>query len=445
MVNDSSKSTGLVSLVSERLQSALCILASRWLDEPAADLQRVVRMTDAGSSSITIEPYQGTQSLLTFRKQVADEKILDSLERAIHEHQPALLGWVKHSHENTRIQDVFALTAALLREVLRQRKAADSFDNAVAYVIAQLDELLETGCATRETVTALSGLQLPDETDQIQIEDDLQLRRLTTEEMSNIRSGDVVWDVPSDMPHRFVTTAIVQTRAENVSVTAAHVEFNPDFAAALYQQEQMARVLAALHILKTGGVCLEASYITIHPAILPGMSGLRSVWRVVNPFSFMELTVNDVERFVEIHKSLAANRRDAIEIATLRLHDAETRTSPVDALLDAVIGLEVLLNPNDRSELAFRVALNYAFLGNENERRYRYENVRDIQVTRNRLVHGGINLKSKDAAKIHEDAALAKFCLRDTIVKFLTDQSLSGNKKLDADFWLDRVLPPTAS
>ena len=106
-----------------------------------------------------------------------------------------------------------------------------------------------------------------------------------------------------------------------------------------------------------------------------------------------------------------------------------------------MIGLEVLLNPNDRSELAFRVALNYAFLAPPAERRKRYESVRDIQQSRNRVVHGGLNLKSKDAHLLHEHAERAKVCLRDAIVRFLTDESLVRSPKLDADFWLDRVLP----
>jgi hypothetical protein len=113
-------------------------------------------------------------------------------------------------------------------------------------------------------------------------------------------------------------------------------------------------------------------------------------------------------------------------------------------LLDTVIGLEVLLNPNDYAELSFRVALNYAYLGSTAERRNRYENIRDIQKTRNRVVHGGLNLRSRDAAVIHEHAGLAKQCLRDSVTRFLTDEDFTGGGKLDTDFWLDRVIPPNA-
>ncbi|MBA4212700.1 MAG: hypothetical protein C0449_06390 [Polaromonas sp.] len=99
----------------------------------------------------------------------------------------------------------------------------------------------------------------------------------------------------------------------------------------------------------------------------------------------------------------------------------------------------------DSSELAFRVALNYAFLAPPEHRRERYERVRLLQKTRNRVVHGGLNLQSADATTIHEHADLAKACLRDVLKSFLLDGSLKGNKKLDADFWLDRVFPVIAS
>ena len=174
------------------------------------------------------------------------------------------------------------------------------------------------------------------------------------------------------------------------------------------------------------------------------MSGHSSAPLVVNPFSFMELSQGDIDSFIQLYKALAETRRDELNIAAARLLDAESRFSPVDALLDAVIGLEVLLNPNVRSELSFRVALNYAYLGPAAERRKRYENVRDVQLTRNRVVHGGLNLRSKDAPRLHEHAELAKVCLRDSVVRFLTERSLRGTQKLDADFWLDRVLPPHA-
>jgi hypothetical protein len=241
---------------------------------------------------------------------------------------------------------------------------------------------------------------------------------------------------------RYVTAAVISETPISICLSINNEDSVPDFSSHQVHQERINNILAALHILKSGRVGVLASFTTIRPTILPNMSGQSSAPLVVNPFSFMELTQEDVGRFVTLYKALAETQRDELNIAAARLLDAESRLSPVDALLDAVIGLEVLLNPNDRSELSFRVALNYAYLAPLRERRKRYENVRDVQVTRNRVVHGGLNQKSKDAARLHEHAELAKVCLRDAVERFLTDKELKGPRKLDADFWLDKVLPP---
>lgn len=443
--NSVSKSTGLVEIVRQQLEAALRVLVPQWQSEPASDWKRVVRPTGEGSFSISIEPYQGVQSWISFRKKMFGAEILNSLEKVIHEQQPELLGYVRHPGGSQMIQDVFGLTTSLCRAALRYVEASLSIEDAIKCVISELDLLLATGSATREVLTALSGLRLPDGIDRIELGEDLRLRRLTGDEISDLGSNDISSESRHDLTSRFVTTALVSTRENRVTLSVSYEDFTPDFAVLQNHQDQIDAVLCALHILKSGRVGVVASFTTIRPTILPSMSGQSSAPLIVNPFSFMELTLAEVEMFVGLYKALVSNRRDELKIAATRLLDAESRLSPVDALLDAVIGLEVLLNPNERAELSFRVALNYAYLGNPNDRRSRYESVRDIQVTRNRVVHGGLNLNSKDAAKIHEHATLAKACLRDSVTRFLTDESLSGTAKLDADFWLDRVLPPIAT
>ena len=342
------------------------------------------------------------------------------------------------------IQDVFVLTTSFCQAILRYVETQLSVEDAIKRVIAELDLVLATGSATQEVMTALSGLRLPDGTDRIELGGNRWLRRLTASEISDLGSNDISSESRHDIASRFVTTALVSTRAIQVTLSEMYEEFTPDLALFQENQDMIDAVLCALHVLKTGRVGVVASFTTIRPTILPNMSGHSSAPLVVNPFAFMELSREDVETFVALYKELVSNKRDELKIAAARLLDAESRLSPVDSLLDAVIGLEVLLNPNDYAELSFRVALNYAYLGNPNDRRNRYENVRDVQKTRNRVVHGGLNLRSKDAAQIHEHADLAKKCLRDSVTRFLTDGALSGNAKLDTDFWLDRVLPPNA-
>jgi hypothetical protein len=340
------------------------------------------------------------------------------------------------------IQDAFALTATFCQAALRYFEKLEAIDLSIDLVLSELEYLIASGTATEVILTALSGLKLPDEIDEVNLASGLCIRRLTENELSEIGSNDVSSESRYDITSKFVTTALVSTRQVSLALSEAPRDFTPDFSHLQEQQDNVNAVLSALHLLKSGRVGVVASFTTMHPTILPNMSGSSSAPLVVNPFAFMELNVVEVEKLRTIYKSLVRNERDEVKIAAARLLDAETRLSPVDSLLDSVIGLEVMLNPNDRDELAFRVALNYAFLGRESERRGRFDSIRDIQKTRNRVVHGGLNLQSKDAVLIHESAEKGKACLRDTVMRFLEDEKLTGNRKLNADFWLDRVIPP---
>lgn len=433
---------GLVLDVKQRLTATISKMVPEWLAEPPADWKRVPRPTGVGSFSINIEPYQGVQSWISFRKKWVGIADLDLLDKLLREQQPELLGYVCHDSGSQLIQDCFALCSCLSREAAQRIPQHSSIDAAVSSVVSDLEKVLTTRSGEREILTVLTGLKLPEGLERIDLDNGLYIRLLTADEIADLGSNDISSESRYDLTSRFVTAAVIAEKPISIRLTQSYENFAPDFSDAQNHQEQMGNILGALHIVKSGRVGVLASFTKIRPTILPNMSGHSSAPLVVNPFSFMELTQEDVDRFVCLYKSLAITQRDELNIAAARLLDAESRISPVDALLDAVIGLEVLLNPNDRSELSFRVALNYAYLAPATERRKRYESVRDVQQSRNRVVHGGLNLRSKDAPRLHEHAELAKVCLRDTIVRFLTDKSLVGSRKLDADFWLDRVLPP---
>lgn len=435
-------SSGLAPDVRQRLITTLAKMVPEWLAEPVADWKRVPRPTGVGSFSINIEPYQGVQSWISFRKKYVGAGELESLDKLLREQQPELLGYVIHDGGSQFIQDCFALCSCLSREAARRISETVPTDAAILSVVSDLDNLLTTRSAEREVLTLLTGLKLPEGVERISLDNGLYIRLLTADEIAELGSNDISSESRYDLTSRFVTAAVISETPISLWLSPQHENSAPDFSSHQAHQEQISNILGALHVLKSGRVGVLASFTTIRPTILPNMSGHSSAPLVVNPFSFMELTQEDVDRFVTLYAALAETRRNELNIAAARLLDAESRLSPVDALLDAVIGLEVLLNPNDRSELSFRVALNYAYLAPTRERRRRYENVRDVQVTRNRVVHGGLNLKSKDAPRLHEHAELAKVCLRDAVVRFLTDKELKGTQKLDADFWLDKVLPP---
>lgn len=422
--------------------SATCLLQELfplWLAEQPADWKRVVRPQGSGTFSISIEPYRGIRTWIIFQRKVEGAASLKDFQAVVMEGQPELLGCVSVPGRSQKIQDATSLATCWCREAERHVANGVLMSDAIGKVLDDLHTALASWRVKQQVRTPLSGLTLPTDVEEIELTDGFSVRKLSDEEISELGSHDVTSLDQHDVISRSVSTAAFIEEDVPFRLT-------PDYSEPIAQtdlqqrnQEQLSTLLSALHVLREGRVGVIASFFDVGPLVLPGLGGHSTAPLVRHPFASMSLTNEDIPKLFEVHSRLTANE---VRIACVRLMDAEHRMSPVDALLDAVIGLEALLNPNDSSELSFRVALNYAFLGTAEVRRVRFEKIRDIQKVRNRVVHGGLNLQSKDAPLIHEQAAIAKACLRDSIQSFLFDNSLSGNRKLDADFWLNRVLPP---
>lgn len=433
---------GLSPPVRVEALSALTELVPLWLSENSLDLKRVVRPQGGGQFSINIEAYHGVQTWISFRKKLEGRESLQRIESTIREHQPELLGYIRSPSHSWLIQDALGLVICWCQAAAQYVKNGASVDASISRVLRELDAMLSSRRAIHELITPLTGLNLPEDLDSLSLGDRVVLRKLTPEELSDLGSNDVSSTNHHDILSLSVSTALVVTHDVELSLTTQYPETPPDVMFQQKLQEQLDSVLCSLHLLKEGRVGVVASFTTLKPSVLPNMGGYSTSPLVRHPFASMQLSREDIEPLIAVYGKLATNHRDEVRIGAARLLDAEHRLSPVDALLDAVIGLEVLLNPMDYAELSFRVALNYSYLTGESERRQRYEHVRDIQKTRNKVVHGGLNLRSKDAPIIHVHAVLAKACLRDALRRFLSEPTFEGNSKLDVDFWLDRLIPP---
>jgi len=316
-----------------------------------------------------------------------------------------------------------------------------SLPTAIENLLANLERLLDERVLTHHATTSLAGVKLEGIDFPIPIDRGVTLRQLSENELVELGAQDITFGQPHDLLSHSVSCCIDYQSPCGFTLEPDHPQTLVVSDVIQEASNRTTNILRALHVLKPGRAGIFLTQTEFTPKLLPYLSG-GSNWPLNRPtYASLDLLASEVERFLEVERALLDATRHELRIAADRLVDAENRLSPVDALLDAVIGLEVVLNPMDSSELAFRVALNYAFLAPPELRRERYDRVRLLQKTRNRVVHGGLNLQSADAATIHEHASLAKACLRDVLQSFLLDGSLKGNKKLDADFWLDRVLP----
>jgi hypothetical protein len=414
-----------------------------WLAEAPTDLKRVVRRTGPGSFSIDIEPYRGSRTRLAFdRKLSAHQDAINKLEATIRRHQPELLGYLALPGQTQLIRDAKSLVTAWCLTTAKYISSATTQDAAIERLLAEVDAVLNTRRLEQTVTTALKGLQLPPEVHPLTLPNGLLLRALTDDELSDLASHDVIFGNRPDIISQSVGSCLSAVEDVPFEMQKENTPAVLPRTVAEKAQERVSSALSALHLTKEGGVRILSTVYSLKPEVFPNLGG-QSQWPLLSPsFPLMVLTEADLKELAVVHERLLQSTRDEVNISANRLVEAENRFSPVDALLDATIGLEVLLNPMDSGELSFRVALNYALLGAPEERRARFDRLRSVQKVRNRVVHGGLNLTSPDASTIHEHAQLAKASLRDALKSFLFDPSLRGSRRLDAEFWLDRLLPP---
>lgn len=431
----------LAPQVQQAAADALLELLPTWLAQPASDYRRVFRPTGPGNYSIAIEPYRGSMTWIGFLRHLESSTAIPRLKAAIATFQPELASHLVVPGGTMHLGDTNALVTTWCTALESELGPSGDIASAVHALLVRFSSLLDARTLTHRITTAIAGLRLPSHEFQINLDDRVIMRAMTADELVELSSHDITFGRDEDIMSHSVSSCLVFERASPFSL-----ERTPPQNLLASDAEQEARdcttdVLRALHILKSGRAGIFKTSSELMPRLLPNL-GRGSSWPLYRPpFASLELVDQDIALFVELLRALRANVRDEIRIAADRLVDAESRLSPVDSLLDAAIGLEVLLNPMDSTELAFRVALNYAYLSAPETRRERYDRVRAVQKTRNRVVHGGLNLASPEAQLVHQHAELAKATLRDSIHSFLRDSTLGGNRKLDAEFWLDRILP----
>lgn len=423
-----------------RSAASACILDlyPKWISQTLIDQRRTVRPQSDGSSTINIECYRGASTIGSFHAIAKQSNCICKLADAISEYEPRLLGYMSMPGSSSKME-VERLIIGWLKFIETHHSKSD-LQVAITETLNNFSTIFYSQRIPARIVTTLSGLSLPDETNAIQLEENLILRKLTTEELIELSSHDILSPSIHDHIAHGITTCIEKLIEIPVRFGS---DSNPLPRQDVDMQEEILNLLVSLHILKPGSadVFLTLKYMDI-AAIDPGGSEFSyPIYR--NPSASFDFNASDLEEFLSLYKATRECTRSEVIIAAGRLLDSEHRPSAVDALLDSVIGLEVLLNPSDVGELSFRVALNYAYLGELQQRRRRYELLKSVQITRNKVVHGGLNMNSANSHLITEHAEIGRNCLRDALKHFLFDASLKDGPKLSAGFWLDRILPPT--
>jgi hypothetical protein len=429
--------------VKTQIKKSLTTIFPIWSSQELVDNKRVFIPQGPGTYTMDIQKHRGLTASTTFMMLMWKHADALVLKKTIQDHQPELMGQLFIPGQSWSLNDIGQLIACWCNYISTELRGAKFNPSIIDKLLLDVESVLTKKTVQREIFSPIDGVRFSGQKNQIDFGNGLKLRKLTDDEKSDLLSEDILFSTGRGNTFRHVESVIVQTGTIPVDIRL--IEENQLPQTPKFNHEETYRgvrnAVASIHILKSGHLRLIESRHRFRPNIFPHFDGYATTNSFMREtFGYIDLDDDDLEKLAKIYQGYSSNQNDQLKISIGRLSDAENRISNVDVLLDSIIGLEVLLNPMDNAELSFRVALNYAFLGAPPERKKRYYLLKAIQAVRNRIVHGGLNTTSKDADLIHSNATLCKECLREVVMNFLMDENLQIKKKLDAEFWIERIL-----
>lgn len=399
-------------------------------------------MTGPGTYQLEVRPYQGIQGWIAFKREFESNPLVGELEAALATDCPELLksahvtgaGWVG-------VHGAFPLICALCAKSDEYVAAGLSHADAVRAVVNQLSEVVATEVLQVEVISMLGAFMLPNGIDEIDF-GDVVLRRITQHHIEKYASNDIT-DLPKyDVIDQHVTTALFIEREARLSFEQNFTQSNQDgMDWHTSVQTVHDNIFDSFFLLKQGHFHIVATHHTYEPLSLPGMSASTSIHRAPQVVGFYMLEPQEIDEVKRLYEAVKTIDSIRLRQAITRLRFSEGRAHAADALVDAMVGFEAILNPMDDRELSFRIALNYAFLFPEALRREKFDELSRIQKLRNRIVHGGMRADDrKQMEELAEVLQLAKEGLRSCIKMLLFELKIGNEQKLDASFWLDRVM-----
>lgn len=357
--------------------------------------------------------------------------------------QPELSGWIGTAHHG-RALDFGNVVTHLIAQA--QGGCDDRPGDTLDDLLDELDTMLRTRSVGFSIVEPLQGVHAEPFSEELAFGADVVLRCLTGTEVEDFLSHDATVQRMAPLfggllvalEAKFESPLLLDVREMD---TAARSDALGDSLGVLDS------ALCALHCFKAGSAGVLYQAIRSHQRALPGLDGTRllpPLSSLATHYTLEHAELDDLERFAQ---RFCASQLPELRLAASRLRDAELRPWPRDAIADAFVGIEALLNPSGAGELSFRIAMNYATLGLEDDSYTRYRGLRDLYKVRSKIVHGAREADTYpvDGAYLAQGdiASKAKTVLRDVIKHIVSCPDLRDRSSLDDAVWEARLFPRT--
>jgi hypothetical protein len=276
------------------------------------------------------------------------------------------------------------------------------------------------------TVTELSPLMNVEmESNQIQIDDNVWLRQLSTNELEEWFNVETLL-TPQPLP----TYELLELKSaiEIVYQQKRHSAFGSAGA-----REKVSRLLTAMRLLTDASPRLAFTKTRTSSFLTSGF-GTRWTPSVLRHGPLAKIDKSQESGLVELYRKLGSGPNlTRIGLAVARWNSAADRLTEEDKLIDYWIALESLFVPDTTQELSYRTALRIAaFLGSNGiERKQIYEQMKESYRLRSEIVHGSIRKRKRKIGST-ELISLSRSYLRQALLKTLESSHRFDPSKLEA-------------
>lgn len=267
------------------------------------------------------------------------------------------------------------------------------------------------------TVTELSPLMRVEiESRQIDVDNNLQLRQLSTDEIEGWLNPPIPGVQFSLQPLTFHELIDLQSAIE---VCYQQKRFAP-FGSSADAHDKVSRLLTAMRLLTDASPSVAFTEMQTSGFFNQGF-GSYSVFRVLRLGGSAKIKKSEESGLVELYGRLKSSPcLTKMGLSLARWNSAGDRLTEDDRLIDYWIAFESLFVPDSTQELSYRTALRIAaFLGpTGSERGQIYKHMKQSYDLRSRIVHGSVRKRKKDLPS-GELVNVTRSYLRQTLLKML--------------------------
>ncbi len=338
---------GLRPNVREAIRLAVLSALPIWEALPPTDLWRVERPTGQGSSEIMLEPRRGVNAFIQMDRTLQALPEFVAARDLVHEVQPELSGWVGTAFHGRALQFSNVVNNLVIQT---QKYCGERPGDALEGLLDELDDLLRTRLVRFAIVEPLEGILVQPFSDELKLGEGVVLRCLRDDEIEDFLSHDATsrgiaplfGSLLVALEARFETPLLLDV--QEMDTVPRRDELSGPLRA-------LDSAVCALHCFKAGSAGVVFQAFRPQQKALPGLDGsyfLPPLPSTAAHYALEHVEFGELERFAQ---DLSGARLPELRLAASRLRDAELRPLPRDAIVDAFVGIEALLNPAKDSEL----------------------------------------------------------------------------------------------